>query len=251
MKEIVTLIGTAVLVFLLVCCEKDSPCSQLVNGVYQYPELGSARDFSKQETYKYFDIPKDVRTCISTEGLIESCLTYPQAGLMFASSSGLQAGYSWVFSVFNGLSELETRGDASAQLLAKYESVDPLKVSSFEKLAEQGRYAFKLNYLEMIIGQYSNLSKLSVQQKKALVSRARAVYLLKKEKENEYGGWGLGRTSVLLGRLMKQDNYTPFMEVAGQLNWSMVENFWMEDSRTEGMIYALSEDYQKFLNGSK
>jgi hypothetical protein len=247
MRENVTLIGTIVLASLFMCCEKDNPCSRLVNGVFQYPELTGNPGFSKQETYKYFDIPNDVKRCISTKGLIESCLFYPQASLMYASSSGLQAGYGWLRSVFSGLSELEARTDAGAQLLSAYESIDPLKVSSFEKEIDQGRYALRLNYLEIIIGQYSNLSKLSVQQKRALVSRARAVYS-KKEKEDVYGESGLGVTSVLLGRLMNQDDYVPFMEVKDQINWNIAENFWSVDAQATGTIYSLSEDYLRFLD---
>ncbi len=252
MKRIATQIGIVLLAFLLLCCERESPCSRLVNGVYHYPTLPDDHHYSQEQIHEYLDIPRDIRTCISTDGLIESCLTYPEIRLIYAGSSP-QTGYNLVFSMYSGLSELERRPDASDQLLAKYESLNPLNVTSFDEEIEQGRYAFSLNNIEILISQYTYLEKLAVQQKKALVSRARAVYLLKKEKDYYYGVFGLAFTTAVLSRLMKLDRYPPFMEIydPSQLNWDVVEHYWSTNFETTEKIYALSESYLDFLHAGK
>lgn len=235
---------------LLLGCEGDpSPCTKLVNGVYQYPKLPDNHNFSREQIHEYIDLPREIRYCISTEGLIESCLTYPDINLIYAGSSP-QKGYEMVFSQFSGLGELEHKIDASDQLLEKYESVDPLKVSSFEEEIEAGRYTFNINNIEIIISQYVYLDKLSIQQKKALVSRARSVYFLKREKGDFYGVFGLAFTSAVLGRLMKLDNYPPFMKIYNprQLNWDVVEHYWSTNFETTETIYAISEEYLNSLN---
>lgn len=252
MRKITIYTFTFLFASLLLSCEGDNPCARLVNGVYQYPKFPDKHSLSREQMHEYIDLPPDIRDCISTEGLIESCLTYPDISLIYAGSNP-QTGYNLVFSMFSGLGELEHRTDASDQLLVKYESVDPLKVSSITDTIEAGRYMFNLNIIEIIISQYTYLNKLSVQQKKALVSRTRSVYLLKRKKGDYYSVWGLAFTSAILGRLMKLDNYIPFMEAYNpkQLNWDVVNHYWSTNFETTETIFAMSEDYLNSLNSSK
>lgn len=247
--KIKVLSGVFLLAALVLNCKKeDAACSRLTDGVYKYPVLPSGHSMSQDEVFSYLDIPDDIKSCISTEGLIKSCLTYPQLGLMYTSSSNLQVGYAGVVARFNGLRELESRGDAGEKLLLNYESVSPELISSFTALIDQGRFAANLRVLEMIIGQYPNLAKLSIQQKKALASRGRAVYLSKRA--NDYGISGMGTTAVLLGRLMKQNNYAPFLEYAAQSqsNWATAENDWSASLEASAKIYLLAEGYLNSLN---
>lgn len=229
--------------------EHDNPCTKLVNGVYQYPELPDNHNFSREQIHEYRDIPQNIRNCIPTAGLIESCLTYPEITLMHAGVT-LQKGYEMVSSQFSGLGELESRPDACDQLLIKYEAYDPLRFPSGGELIEQGRYSLTLSNLEIILSQYIHLNKLTKQQKKALVSRARKVYQLKMEKIENYAVFGLASTSAVLGRLMKLDNYSPFMEVYKPKlrQWDVIENYWPTNLETTETIYAISEGYLNSLN---
>lgn len=162
----------------------------------------------------------------------------------------LQKGYEMVSSQFSGLGELESRPDACDQLLIKYEAYDPLRFPSGGELIEQGRYSLTLSNLEIILSQYIHLNKLTKQQKKALVSRARKVYQLKMEKIENYAVFGLASTSAVLGRLMKLDNYSPFMEVYKPKlrQWDVIENYWPTNLETTETIYAISEGYLNSLN---
>ncbi|ODS81783.1 MAG: hypothetical protein ABS46_10535 [Cytophagaceae bacterium SCN 52-12] len=251
MKKIVFYTPVLLLIHLIISCdsEYENPCAKLVKGVYQYPEFPKDHSLTREQMHQYIDLPQDIRNCISTDGLIESCLTYPEIRLIDAGSSP-QKGYNLVFSMFSGLGELEQRTDASDQLLVKYESIDPLKISSFEEVIEAGRYSSNLRTIEIIISQYNFLNKLTNQQKKMLGSRARSVYLLKKEKADYYGLFGLSFTAAILGRLMKVDKYPTFMETYNPRlqEWDVVEHYWPTTFETTETIYAISEDYLNSLN---
>ncbi|ODS81784.1 MAG: hypothetical protein ABS46_10540 [Cytophagaceae bacterium SCN 52-12] len=250
MIEVKNYIAAVLLASLLLGCDEEpSPCTRLVNGVYKYPELPNNHNFSHEQIHDYWDLPKDIWNCISTDGLIESCLTYPEINVIYAGSTP-QKGYNLVFSQFSGLGELERRADASDHLLVKYKSIDPLEVSSFKEELEQGQFVINLCNIEIILSQYIYLNKLTNKQKKALTTRARSVYLLKREAGSYHGVFGLAFTAAILGRLMKLDNYSPFMEVYNpkQQNWSVVEQYWGTTFETTETIYAISEDYLNSLN---
>ena len=112
------------LLLLLLGCKKN-PCNDLPNGVYQYPALPKNHTMTSVEVDKFVDLPKEIAECITTDGLIESILTYPYIGLIFAGSTS-QSGYDLVKRQYRGLSELETRTDRGKCLLQKYQFRDPL-----------------------------------------------------------------------------------------------------------------------------
>lgn len=73
---------------LIICtvtsCKKKDPCDDLVKGVYKFPELPENNHMTSQEVTEFWDLPADICGCITTEGLIETCLDYPNLSLIMA-----------------------------------------------------------------------------------------------------------------------------------------------------------------------
>ncbi len=80
-----------ILAFLLLfyACERDEtdepdlpedPCSLLVDGVYPYPSEPPGSNLTDAEKLEYWNIPEDILPCLTTEGLLETCLSYPDLG---------------------------------------------------------------------------------------------------------------------------------------------------------------------------
>ncbi len=110
----------------LVSCKKKNPCDILVNGIYQFPELPENHNMTSQEVTEFWDLPEDICECITTEGLIETCINYPDLRLVHAGLN-IQSGYDLLVRAnFRGIRELETRPDRGTYLLKKYKTIDPV-----------------------------------------------------------------------------------------------------------------------------
>jgi hypothetical protein len=190
-------------------CERN-PCKDLKNGVYQYPELPANHTMTSDEVDRFFYIPHDILECISTEGLIESILTYPYLGLIFALDTG-DEGYELLKNHFNGLGILENRLDRSQELLEKYISWDPLGIDPTWESLEIGYYMQRGVCLEIFINQFKNLENLDTEDQKILFGRSLEVYDSEKSLLNYYGYFALGHNTATVARLMYLSNYEPFM----------------------------------------
>jgi hypothetical protein len=204
------------LLFILLCslfhgCERN-PCKDLKHGVYQYPELPENHTMTSDEVDKFFYIPQDIAECISTEGLIESILTYPYVGLIFAYHTG-DGGYELLKSHFNGPDVLETRMDRAQELLKKYMSWDPLGLDPSWENLEIGRYMARGVYLEVFINQFKNLENLAWDDQKTLFGWSLGVYDNEKSLLEYYGYFALGYNTATVARLMYLHNYEPFMSL--------------------------------------
>ena len=124
---------------------KHGPCDELVNGVYPYPILPENHNMTHEEVNKYYDLPVDICSCITTWGLVETCLNYPQLGLISLSGHDLQTGYNgFLRPIFRGVRELETRPDRGTYLLKKLKSIDPLGYDPNWNPVEIGHYGMNI-----------------------------------------------------------------------------------------------------------
>jgi hypothetical protein len=184
-------------------CEEISPCGDLVNGVYPFPELPKHNTMTSQQVTEFWDLTEDICSCITTEGLIETCLNYPDLRLIYAGPSP-QSGYDHlVKDRFLGIRELEKRPNRGTCLLKKYQTIDPLGFYRYWEPIEIGTYIINnVTNFEIIFSQYVNLKPLTVKEKIELVETAVVIYDEQKVANEDYGLFGLECTTTLLGRLM-------------------------------------------------
>lgn len=238
---------------ILVSCDKENPgqlaCNNLVDGAYQFPKLPPNHGMSREEIDKYWDLPEKVAECISTRGLIETVLDYPNLGLMMAGTNPQQGYDALIHSRFRGVRELDTRPDRGTELLGRYKRVDPLGSDPDWEPVDIGAYQFRIYFLEIIFSQYVHLESLSSKEKIELVRFAREVYAKKRSKFENYGVWGLSVSATLLARMMKMDKFSPFLKVYNpqSMAWELVEYYWPTTFEVTEKIYSLSEEYLNHL----
>jgi hypothetical protein len=231
----------------MVSCEEDKPCDILVDGVYQFPELPENHDMTSKEVTEYWNLPKDICECIATEGLIETCLNYPDLRLISAGANP-QSGYNMVAERFRGLRELSSRSDRATYLLKKYKEIDPLGYDpDWDGIDIAGYLIINLDYYQVILSQYENLEAFNTTQEKIdLIEEAIKTYDKSKADTLHNNDLGtLAKTSVVMGRMMKIDEYSPFLDeweenyVVGET----VEFYWPTTYEAVDLIYTLSKQY--------
>ncbi len=245
---------TAFLIILILCIiscnENDNPCDILVDGVYQFPELPEDHDMTSEEVTHYWDLPEDIGTCISTEGLIETCLSYPDLRLIMAGSNPQQGYETLVRARFLGVRILETRPDRGSCLLKKYQTIAPSGYDPNWELVEIGRYLFNVYNFEIIFSQQDNLEPLTDGEIIELLEKALSVYKEKKDDIENHALFGLEVSTTLLGRLMLQEEYEPFLNVyeENKLVEELINYYGHVDMETVELVFTLSKN---FLNQLK
>jgi hypothetical protein len=177
--------------------------------VYIYPEE-EANGKSMEETIEIYKIPDPVLNCITTEGLIKTCLAYPEFRIIWIYSS-LQEGFDIVESYCNGFGKLWNRTDVCDILIKEYEQLAPEGIDEKWSDLEIGRYMMNIIYYEVIIAQNEILLQLSRSEKFTLFEEAINKNLAKLELIDQYGIIGMQSSLAILSRIMFNDNYTPFM----------------------------------------
>ena len=233
------------IIFFLFSCEK-SPCDNLINGICPYPDISA--DLPVDQRSKALDLPEGILGCITTEGLVETCLNYPDFILIWTRNS-LQDGYDYIYSRFNGLRELENRNDAPKFLLKKYLTInlqtDTLNLEPIEK----GEYSFKICYLALVFCQYTYLKELTTEEKIEIIKKSLSLYyqLL----NNHTVLLPMSPIVTLMGRLMHNDGYEPFMNI-----YDDADNNWLRHylkichqyGESINIIVNISADYLEHLN---
>lgn len=182
--------------------EKEiTPCNILVNGVYQYPTKKPDTGLTQDEIKEYWDIPKDVLTCISTKGLILSCYnTY--AAILITASNGYQQGYSLVKYNCRGFGELEKREDFGSAFIEYYKSIE------LPHTIDYGLFT-----LETAMAQENVLKQLTREQQIELLNLCLKYHIERRSifnhAEIHYEG-----TPIIMGRLMIVDEMQQFIQSA-------------------------------------
>jgi hypothetical protein len=236
------------LLFLLILwgCNKKSPCHDLNNGVYLYPTLPKNNTMTSEERDKFMDLPNEVAKCMSTEGLIESILTYPYVGLMFAGSTS-QSGYVLLKSKFRGPGELESRPDRGKSLLKKYQEWNPIGFDKSWENIKIGQYMARGVYLEIIQSQYINLENLDSTDLQNMFLRSLEVYDLEKTELEYFGYFALTFSTTTISRIMYKSNYTPFVSLynTNLAVQNITEFYRPSDSSAIKTIHQMALEYSK------
>lgn len=227
-------------------CNKDS-CEGLINIRYHYPSLPSNHSgMTPSEVDRYFDLPKNVAHCLSTDTLIQSVLDYPYVSLFFAGSTP-QVGYNMVYKQFRGLPELENRSDRGHSLLKLYEATNPLGFDKNWDTLTIGYYILREINTEIIQSQYVNLQNLDALDFNEMFARSIEVFDLKKTEMDFYGYFGLSFNTTQVARMMLLRKYEPFVSLYNSNNdvHNLTESFVPYYTSLIELIDSISRDYLK------
>jgi hypothetical protein len=142
------------------------------NDKYEYPIKPGTEEWWKFETVEKrveaLQIPNEILTKISTEGLLDTCLEYPFL-LSILSGNNCQHGFEGLVMQFNGFCELFKRSNIIDALLKKYEhlSLEIPDIQLKEDL-ERGMFSYRHFVLEYILAQDFVLKSLNLEQEKKL-----------------------------------------------------------------------------------
>jgi hypothetical protein len=191
--------------FILSCQKEDTPepepepCSELVDGVYIFPTEWPDSTLTQEEIHEYWNIPKEVLSCISTEGLIISCYNQ-KFPILISMGNGYQHGYQVVKGWNRGFEELETRDEAPEKLIEFYATITiPTRIN------------YNLFSVEVLMAQDAVLTKLTKEQKTNLLNLC-LKYHPEVRKIWEKSSFLYDGTVVIMCQLMRLDNYIPFLE---------------------------------------
>ena len=115
---------------------------------------------SYEEKINDCQIPSIMLKSMSTEGLVETCLTFPFYMDIFAFNN-LQEGFQKISSKFNGFEELFKRNDAGIIILKRYEALQPDNFDDTWTNIQKGNLGWKLSYIEILLAQNEIINKLN------------------------------------------------------------------------------------------
>lgn len=189
---------------------QENPCDDLDNGVYNYP-VEKAEGKSFEEAIEIYKIPDVVLHCISSGGLIKSCISYPEMRMIWTRNT-LQQGFDYIESICNGFDELWIRQDEFEALFDIYSELNINRDWENFTDVENGRFMFNIIYHELVFAQNEILLDLTSKQKLELFQLAFDNQVSKIELEEYYGTVGMATSLAILSRIMYNDQYQPFLE---------------------------------------
>jgi hypothetical protein len=225
-------------------CSKN-PCDDLESGVYVYPD---ANGKSLEENLQLYKIPEQVLQCISTDGLIQSCISYPEMRMIWTRNS-LQQGFDFIEDKCNGFDELWIREDKNRCLIDFYKQLNFERNWADYTLLENGQYVDDIIRYELILAQEEVLLDLTEQQKPELFQIVLNNQKTKLKSIEYFGGLGVASSQAILSRIMLNDQYQPFLEKYNtdlyiKMSVDLIQGL-DEDSREQ--IMTLSEEYLALL----
>ncbi|MDR0603929.1 MAG: hypothetical protein LBG80_06470 [Bacteroidales bacterium] len=144
----------------------------IIEDVYDFPIKQGSKEWVKIESVEkriaILQVPDVILSSISTEGLLETCLTFPYlTDILFCDN--YQQGFEALVTEFNGFQELLKRQDLINTLLKKYKSLSTnLTAFQSQNNVEQGRFIFRHFVLEFMLAQDVVVKNLSLEQEKQL-----------------------------------------------------------------------------------
>lgn len=199
-------------------------------------------DFEKR--LALLDIPENTLQTISTEELVNSCLTYPEFGLIYTRND-FQSGYDYIRSMFNGFRELETRPDTGKELMKVYAGYKPDGFDLNSSDLEIGRFAFKFNCIELLLAQSGIQNKLNTGDLKELLMLCSQKYKEKKALQKYYGGIGLETTALIVARQQDKKLANVKMKYGDQKVNAFVNNLLLDDI---GLLDDIVTENNKILS---
>ena len=207
------ILGIVLFAFGVICAEEIQASEDNID-VYVFPVRPGMDEWKEYRTnaeqLAACQIPEDILSRMSTEGLVKTCLNYPKA-FDFMAYSDFPSGINRVISGFNGLIELMKRSQAAPILLEEYIEADPDSMQSIVRLSgEETRYPrFRLMFIELLLGHEKMLIKFNKEEKKVLLKEC----ILKYEKKQNHASFGLMHfktIGMLIGRILLSEGDREF-----------------------------------------
>lgn len=182
---------------------------------YDFPVKPGSDEWKQLKTYaerlNVYNLPDSVLKTISTEDLVQTCINYPEIGLIMTRNS-MQDGYDYLKKIFNGFVELEKRKDAGKELLSVYQNTDPSEVRKMSTPLERGAYSHKIMYLEMMMAQQGVIVNMTDSDRQALLVRSTAVYDTIVSLPKNYGYRAHTCPALIMGRVLKANQLQGFLK---------------------------------------
>lgn len=159
---------------------------------------------SYEEKINDCQIPSIMLKSMSTEGLVETCLTFPFYMDIFAFNN-LQEGFQKISSRFNGFEELFKRNDAGIIILKRYEALQPDNFDYTWTNIQKGNLGWKLSYIEILLAQNEIINKLNKIDRLELLNNCLQKLRIKQNNPELYGMDALGMTVLVMGRVLKHE----------------------------------------------
>jgi len=180
---------------------------------YEFPLQPDSDEWKKLKSHvemiEVCQIPKNILESISTEGLIETVLNYPNLGDILAYTDYLK-GFKSVYKHFNGLQELYKRENIMQLLIKKYKELNHMKIPDLElHNIEWMRFYTKMVGLEMILSQKFLLKKVDLSKKVDLLKET----VKRFENSDKTIGYSVKNNKgsfYLLDNLMSSLDYEPY-----------------------------------------
>ena len=220
-------------------CTPYEPPSGL--DTYMYPLRPGMPEWAEIQTgaemYEVTQVPDSVLQVISTEGLLETWLTYPLLGNIIAWST-LQQGIDNITETFGGLQELGRRPDAGSVMLNRYKQMNLYCIDQFTSDIEIGGFAMTFAFYEAILSQQVFLTKLSEAEQDELLDVALRNYAIKDAYSDEvYFIFDLKTSAVIAARLMQLADYAPFTKAMAQDDYLRV---FVEQIELQGQVESIA-----------
>ena len=186
---------------------------------YSYPIVPGTPEWQELKSHDAMlaacQVPEDLLSRMSTAGLVETCLTYPMSGDLFAYDC-LQDGVDRVIAGFNGLQELLSRPDAAAALMRARDSLSPAQVHPDWASIRRGQYSRHLAYLELLLSQESCLAVLAPSARRQLTQSCLDWLDAKANQPSTFGKQSAMTTGLTMGRALLRTTFAPFVQAVEQ-----------------------------------
>lgn len=216
--EIISLI-----IILLVACSRNEPGIQQGNckpfyysDTYQYPVLPGTDEWKKlnslAEKVAVCQIPYQKLKSISTEGLLETLLSYPLI-IDYVAFDEMQVGFNRIKTENNGFAELYERKNVYDVIYERYNlmSFDCEKNIYPPKTGDQyAPIGIAAQTLEFFIYQNDFLGKLEKDKKIAIFHLIYNKHIQKTE--DKFANFGKLVSAAIMGKIMYGLNYKPFVD---------------------------------------
>ncbi len=193
-------------------------------------------------------MPENILENMSTAELVKTCLAYPEFRLIMTRNS-LQEGYGYLKSIFNGFKELEKREDVGNQLINEYSKLNPVNIQTYDNLVEQGRFAFRFTYLEILLAQRPILLSMNNNTKKELLELSISNYEGKHYLPEYYATFGLQTQALVLGRLLDIEKYQAYISIKESDEYlrKFIDSSILYDKSSLSAIVNLAKNYKNQL----
>jgi hypothetical protein len=171
---------------------------------------------NSDEKYSACQIPNEILESMSTKDLINTCLSYPLIGTLYAYND-LQSGFEALTKKFNGIQELIRRKDSGVELVKIYSNMRPDNYDSEWSNEKKGDYTFEFSYIETFLAQKPILLTLSLTDRKKLVILCIDKYNTKQQHIDIYGTAGTSTTAWVIGRTLEDQRLLDYKESNNEL----------------------------------